>query len=47
MVRKTIVGMSTSEEIAAPLGKEAWDDTALLDVGLEEECLICRHLNVP
>ena len=37
--------MSTSEEIAAPLGREAWDDTALLDVMSKREHLICRHLN--
>jgi hypothetical protein len=37
--------MSTSEEIAAPLGKEAWDDTALLDVASKKESLIYRHLN--
>lgn len=38
--------MSEAREIAAPLGEEAWDDTALLDVGIEKSDNDYRHSNV-
>ena len=37
--------MSTNDEIAAPMGTEAWDDTALLEVCVEMRDFNSRRLN--
>lgn len=37
--------MSEVGEIAAPLGEEAWDDTALLDVSIKMSDYSFRPLN--
>ena len=37
--------MSTNDEIAAPMGTEAWDDTALLEVCARMHGFTNRHLN--